>query len=378
MRSFRTLLGLVETGLTGLAGPGLDEKEVVSADWTLMIQSARRHRLTNLLMEGIRKLDIALPSRIEDGLQSDYYTNLAANIVLFDHAEALIAEAETARTPLALLKGLAFAGWIYASPAHRPMADLDVLVRSEDIDVWMTTATKLGYQWHERTDHAVSFCHSRSGTYLELHTSLTSCPDYLGIDCKELWAHSTPAEGWPEPARTLSPADHLLHLCLHASFQHGLRQPVINACDAYVLSQLPDLDWKAFLHKATRPRLAPLVYGGLGLSYQVLPNEPMRKALEALEPLVQVRQRSMIRELDLSKLLAPASESISGSPWKRFAWTPSLKDSLALGREILRAPETKSSSIGWSPVRRCLGLAYRHLLTPRCRATMQVGAGLRL
>jgi len=50
---------------------------------------------------------------------------------------------------------------------------------------------------------------------------------------------------------TLTPEDHLLHICLHGSFQHGLGQPAINACDTYLLSQLPELDWEIFLKRAS-------------------------------------------------------------------------------------------------------------------------------
>jgi hypothetical protein len=47
-----------------------------------------------------------------------------------------------------------------------------------------------------------------------LHTDLTSCPGYLQIDAEALLSGSLPAASWEALARTLTPEDRVIHLCL--------------------------------------------------------------------------------------------------------------------------------------------------------------------
>lgn len=359
------LLRLVRAVLDAPASPRLRPKEVSSAHWSMILASARRHRLSGLLFEAVRthELVTALPRRGWASLYSDYYTQMARNLVLFDHAEAFLAEAQSHRAPALFLKGAAFAGWLYGNPALRPMTDLDILVRRQDLDTLVQSARKLGYEWCKKTDHAVALRHRGSSTYLELHTSLTSSPGYLGPITESLLARSIPASFWPESARTLAPEDHLLHLCLHGSFQHGLRQPAINACDVYLLSRLPDLNWERFLNIASTRRIAPLVYGGLALCQRIVPNDSLRRALETLAPRVKTRQRRRLDALDVSRLLSASPESTNGPPWCRILMTPGVKDSWSLIWETLRPRETADRPHVLSPVRRGLELVYRHGLS---------------
>jgi hypothetical protein len=218
---------------------------------------------------------------------------------------------------------------------------------------------KLGYELFERTAHAISFRHQLSGTYLELHTSLTSCPNYVGISPKELLARSIPTSTGSDSVRTLAPEDHLLHLCLHGGFQHGFRQPAINACDTYLLAQRPELDWERFFEKSSQLRLAPFVYGGLRLSNAVLPSPKLELAVETLETKVRSRHKKRFRRLDIERLLSPSSESSFGAPWSRLLMTPSFKDMWSLVKETLSPNMMKPSSPG-TTIARGVTLVYRH------------------
>lgn len=338
---------------------------LADADWSWILASARRHRLSSLLFEGLRRsaLESEIPRGVTRSLESAYYTNLVHSFFLLEHARSLVEATRRARrggAPMVLLKGVSFAGWLYPSPALRPMGDVDVLVRPWDLDFVSDVAVRLGYRLHETTDHARSFRHAQSGTYLELHTSLTSSADYLGLDLGSLFERSVPSVHLPT-SRTLTPEDHLLHLCLHASFQHGLRQSAVNACDAYLLSGKPELRWDRFFERASARRTAPLVYAGLSLCHRLFPDEPMRRALETLEPMVSTRQRRRVERIHAEALLSPADDCVFGSPWSRLAWTPGVPDAVALTWESLRtrtAGETNPNQ--WPSIRRGLTLLTRH------------------
>ncbi len=370
----RALLSLARAGLAPSDPSAFDAAWLRSRNWDFITSTARRHRLSSLLFEGIRGLQLEpkVPETVLESLRSAYYTNLTHNLVMFDHTEALIERARVYGVPLVLLKGAAFARWLYRHPALRPMGDIDILVRKRDLDLLVKLAEMLGYQRRETADHAVSLRHKESATYLELHTHLVSCPGYLRVDTEIMLARSRTTSLWEAPAQMLVPEDHLLHLCLHGSFQHGFRQPAINACDVYLLSQLPEFRWQVFLDLASSPRLAPLVYGGLSLSHRVMPGEQIRKALESLEPGVDRRCRKRVAKLDLSQILSPSSDSVAGSPLNRLFWAPGLKDMVTMVRETLRVRnEVGNSSASRFPVRRGLELVNRHLLSPRKKTYLQ-------
>ena len=339
----RVLLRLIEAGLNGSNDPGLTDDEVSSTNWSQITASARQHHLSGLLFRAVRrgKLDSALPQRTWAAVHADYYAHVARNLVLLNHAETLIETTRRFRVPLLFLKGSAFGGWLYDNPSLRPMTDLDVLIREQDEVTLTQIASMLGYEFFGRTSHGISLRHHHSGTYLELHTSLTSCPNYIGISTDELLARSVPTSSESGLARTLATEDHLLHLCLHGGFQQGFRQPAINACDIYLLVRRPELDWEYFYKRASTPRLAPFVYGGLSLSQAILPSTESKLAMETLETEIHPRQR--FREHQVTRLLSPSPESAFGSPWSRFLMTPSFTDTLSLARETLSPCVSKRS-----------------------------------
>lgn len=373
-RDSQLLLSLVRAALDAPPDVARDPEDPSKADWKRLLDSAHRHRLSGLAFEGSRRVDFGeqLPVEARDRLSAAYQATLARNAVLLHHAERLAAAAFLNGYPVALLKGAAFATRLYAHIALRPMTDIDILVRADDLPRLIDLANKLGYQRIERTDHAVSLKHRETETYLELHTSLTSCPRYIGVDTESLLQRSEKASLGNVPLRTLSPEDHLLHLCLHASFQHGLRQPAINACDAFLLAQSPRFDWAGFLARASAPRRAPLVAAGLALSHAVLPHRKLGWALEALTALIRPSQRECLRTIVTEDLLASSPEAVSGSPWSRFQWTSRLRDRAALVRETLRPGGSNDSAL-LGVLSRGLGLLRRH--GPAWRGTTILAQG---
>ncbi len=337
-----------------------DAAALAGVNWSLLLEMSRQHRLGGLLCEGVRRLELTrgIPAPVWESLQMGYYSNLAHNLVLFRHGEEIIERSARLGVPVILLKGAALAGTLYRNVALRPMADLDLLVRRSEARAMIDLVGRLGYELGEVASHATLLRHRASGTYLEVHTSLTSCPDYFGIETEDLLARSRAAAFWPVPARSLAPADHLLHLALHGSFQHAFRQAAINACDMFLLSRAPDLDWEAFFAQARVPRRAPLVYGGLELAQRLLPSESLAGALATLRPQASWLQRRSVARLSAEALLAPAAEGAPPPAWRRILWVPSLHDALALVGHTLRGPGGESSA--WWRLQRGLALVSRH------------------
>ena len=117
------------------------------------------------------------------------------------------------------LKGAAVAETLYDSPAHRPMSDVDLLA-IDDPDASLRVLQDHGFALASAAEHAWALLDPATGSALELHRSVTSCPSLFPMDKEALWQRRDVRQG--QVPCTPSPADQLLLLSLHAGFQHGL------------------------------------------------------------------------------------------------------------------------------------------------------------
>lgn len=208
----RAMRGLVATLLGA-------EQPYVAAD--LPLDLVRRHMLAPLAHTA------GVP-----GLRNDYITSsLQAErraAVLGEAVDVLAA----AGVPVILLKGIAYAGTVYPDPAHRPMSDIDLLVRPSDIALAERTLARLGY-WRAGgaaqesvTRHAITL--KRRDGSIDLHRHILHA-GRSRIDLAAIWRAARPAH----VAGALRPApehEYLLHIA-HIGRHEGM-VPLINYVDS--------------------------------------------------------------------------------------------------------------------------------------------------
>jgi Uncharacterised nucleotidyltransferase len=196
----------------------LHEALTAKGEWgPASFRSALAKRRRSLLVRGVRQLE------------------LAARVQL------VLSEQGIHALPL---KGAALGEDLYEGEGDRPMADVDLLAAGRWRDA-RDFLERQGFAVLARADHAWAFADPVSGGVLELHHSITSCPGLFPLDGPGLVARSR--EGSGQVRRLPSPEDLLVHLCLHASFQHGL-----------VLSLVQWLDFRRLLAKH-RPEFGNVV-----------------------------------------------------------------------------------------------------------------------
>jgi hypothetical protein len=312
---------------------------------------------------------------VREELDNAWNHSVARSVVHLHHLDELADIARTQHLEMALLKGAAFSTTLYRHPALRPMSDLDVLVRPRELDRWADALAALGYAAKDVSDHAVALQRSESGVYVELHRTLTSCARFVAVDTDELFRRSLPAPCSATPfVRTLAPEDHLLHLCLHGSFQHGLRQPAVNAWDARRLAER-EIDPDLFLERARRPELARWAYAGLRLAEIVFPSAALANLADRLAPAVPRRLVRWTSRLEPERLLAPCSRAVFGPPWQRIAWAGNPLKTLSLLIEVSRPRSGEGSSRAFPLFRRILQLVF-HQGVPELRAALEKCAAL--
>ena len=309
------LLGLVDRARKPAIAAANSGRDV---DWSRFLGALKRHGLGPLAHRGITWGGVAgqIPITFAESLENVANLELAKAIVRLHHLDEIAARAGETKRPICLLKGMAFATALYEHPAERPMTDMDLLVEPSNLESWRRELETLGYVLEDVSDHALCFRRRQSGVYVELHRALTSCARYLGLDAGVLLDRTETAPGFPNDGfvKTLRWEDHLLHLCLHASFQHGFRQPAVNAWDARLVSEHAEFDLDVFAEMAKRERLAPWVYGGLSMSQAVFPGESLARAIAVVEDLVPRRLREKGRAMAPSRLLSTSRRSFSERP----------------------------------------------------------------
>lgn len=135
--------------------------------------------------------------------------------------------------PAIVVKGGALAFTLYPDPSLRPVSDIDILVRKEDLPEVLARLRAAGYQeWGcemapgltRILGHHFHLARETGGSFhLEVHWTLAlSEHDRRAPDMAWFWEHTEPLR-LPvlSPFLTLDPTAHLLYLAAHAMLYHG-------------------------------------------------------------------------------------------------------------------------------------------------------------
>ncbi len=213
-------------------------------------------------------------------------------------------------SPPIVLKGAYLAEKIYPAPGLRPMNDIDLLFRPEDLPAAEAVLHELGYGSKEKspdlgpgiTKHTSTFKRadeeqgtpnpylSASGSrMIEPHRSLEE--SWFGLKCDltpGMWERSVEIEIAGGRARALAPEDTLLHLSVHLLFHLIMGSPsFVQLVDLGVFLERCPVDWEAFLARARALRATGYAYAALRLAHNELaaPVPPeMLSSLAAASP----------------------------------------------------------------------------------------------
>lgn len=302
-------------------------------DWPRLSELAALHGVVGLVRQALLALDAAasVPAPAWQAMSQ------AAAQIAFDgmvqqrQLAAAVAALHSAGIEPLLLKGYALAEMIYADPLARPSADLDLLVRPDQVGLACQALARMGCTLPDPATVDVQLANAydlpvilpaMAGrvTLLELHWHLA--PRGLFALDLDLWrARAERFQVAGQPALRFSPEDMLLHLALHMRKHRyvGLRW----LCDVAELLRrfaAPDasrpLDWHYIVGGARAAGLTVLLYTSLALAQRLLAAPIAPQVLAALEPALW--RRSILQSvLAQDALLAPLERENAG--WTRLA-----------------------------------------------------------
>lgn len=234
------------------------------ADWGQALPLLGAHGLAPLLYSRLRNCSASLPPTLLAALAEAWRASAVRSLRMEIELGRLLDGLAAAGVPCLLLKGAALGRLVYASPAERPVSDLDLLVPRAGLAPAAAVLARLGYRlpgpsargpigrWFYRWRAelpAVGRSSENRGLLVELHWSLVELPYYMvRIDMAEAWQQARPLPGLPA-ALAPDPAVLLLHACAHLALHHSRDPRLIWLVDVDRLAR-SELDWGRVLRLA--------------------------------------------------------------------------------------------------------------------------------
>ncbi|MCS6908741.1 MAG: nucleotidyltransferase family protein [Anaerolineales bacterium] len=201
--------------------------------WQELYGRAEQHRVAPLVYWKLRQGQSVIPSSVFDRFKHSYLTTLARNRVLLAELDRIVQLLVPLGVQVVLLKGMVFVRTLYEDIGLRPMSDLDILLHKGDIPKAVWILKQNGYEepilhqselLKQDVTHDVHLRQTQPPYLdLEVHWLLVSGERFRHkTDMDWFWRRIMPLQGWQEGVYTLSPVAHLLYLCGHLGYQHGL------------------------------------------------------------------------------------------------------------------------------------------------------------
>jgi hypothetical protein len=305
-------------------------------DWSRLLDLAKVNGVSRMLYTVLLKQGITPPPPIAERIRSIHLAGVIDGSKRHHQFNTLLAMLTNAGITVIPLKGVWLSETVYPNIAMRGMADIDLWIRKEDIELASKLLQEIGYQESENADRPRELQVARSGEillykndapFVELHWGiflgewlrLASC-----IDERQIWERSLTWKG--EKVRHLQPEDALIHIAIHVAVNHHMAESVLRAMlDLYLLCQQLNIDWDLVVERAKTWQVSvPLWFVGDCMIRLFGDNESMSEQLLKLQP-------SGFRRWILRRFFSP-DEMINGDTivgLRKYAFLLSLTESNA-------------------------------------------------
>ena len=317
-----------------------------------LLWQARLQGLAPLLYQRLAREKTAalLPADAAQFLREAYYESLGRNLVLFNELQKVLVEFESRGVPILLLKGSYLAAFIYQNIALRPMSDLDVMVRQQDLPLALEIFKGLGYSGGDlplTAEYVQEYRHApilvKVGLVpLELHWTLVDAEDGLSIDQQSLWKRAVPVQLDGVRAWALGVEDLVLHVCAHAAYDHTFLLQGRSLVDLaeILFREGASLDWKALKQEAINWQVERGLFLMLDLARRIMGASVPGEVLNDLRP----PDFDPSITLEMIHLFGVTEASIS-SRLGRVVHNSSLGDKVLALREVVFPPRVEVGRI---------------------------------
>jgi hypothetical protein len=260
-------------------------KTLLSNDlnWDLVLRKSQLEGVSLLVYRRFKDQPWAelIPRYILESWQKEYYANAARNTLILGETKKILDGFQQNKIEAIVLKGVFLAEKIYKNIALRPMNDIDVLIKKEDLERANTVLNSWGYISppnyidHLGKDPGSSSINSLSynkdqaaGFFVHLHWHLVNStwplePVAAKLDMARVWQYAEPVQVAGSKALALSAEHQLLYLALH-SFNHSFERLIwLSDILEFLRCSQERIDWAVVLAEAERFKVSYVVYYSL-------------------------------------------------------------------------------------------------------------------
>jgi hypothetical protein len=244
------VIELLRTGL-GLSYP---EPFPAALDWSRVISIADYHHVLPTVAAGLRRGAADHPALRPVSLFVDELARaqLERNVIIARELAELVADLNATGVIPLILKGGAFVAERKFEPSEwRFMSDIDVLIRSSELEQAVSVLSQAGYKNKaeiyrpDEDNHLPVFSAPDRKTGVEIHTRLLARPTRLPLSTEEVFERADMIDAVSLRAFVPSNNDRLLHLIAHGAVEgHNFRRRhvILREClDFYHLAHRVDL-----------------------------------------------------------------------------------------------------------------------------------------
>ena len=227
-------------------GPGRPVSNPSAGEWETILDQVSRHGLMYLL-QGFS----GLPASLEERVHQECFGITARNLALAGELRKLLRTFRDQRIPCLPLRGLALAERLYGDIPPRPMGDIDLLVRKEDVHRVQALFEALGFSEMDRRpgfasafSYTLKFFVERSVMVIvEPHWTIAYPPFVDRLDMEAVWGRCVPARVIGEQTLSLGREDLLVHLCLHLAHRDDAPLLWLYELDHYLRQESDAMGW---------------------------------------------------------------------------------------------------------------------------------------
>ncbi|MFM2484965.1 nucleotidyltransferase domain-containing protein [Celerinatantimonas yamalensis] len=236
---------------------------LTDAHWQQLIHMAREHRIAPLLYWRLKEKKLQLPAVLWQTLKEYYQRAVIRGLTMQAELLKLHQLLEQAGIAHIALKGSYLSYFVYPNPALRPMRDIDLLIPDEQLMAAYQLLLAQGYVHPPKYQGDVQSAQamlkhlmplqSPSQVVVELHNKVLNPDDWPGEDLTtdpHFWARCRDVDMAGRTIHFMSATDLLLHLIIHASYDHKFNNGPLILSDIAFLIQKEPIDWALFWQKA--------------------------------------------------------------------------------------------------------------------------------